>query len=265
MHIVNPNDPAKPTVAQIYRIWQDANKQRWINACWYYHPYQTVHHVDKRFFENEVVKTGQYRDHMVQEIVDRCFVMFITRYNKGRPRGLPTDKTAYVCEARYNEENRKFNKIKTWASCLPDEVRERDYEMDLFDMPRQLKKNPSPIKHLLPTDAKETDPLPRATYRGDAPPLVGAVHKRPRDPNVSGIAFFLPGLLLYLDLDKHDFSSRLSFSLVPSLWFAFNDQPTPRPFHTASDSTCSLSERAGRAGKPTCRFRGMAQEMEVPY
>ncbi|KAJ2898428.1 uncharacterized protein MKZ38_003935 [Zalerion maritima] len=184
VHIVNPNDPSKPTVAQIYRIWQDANKQRWINACWYFHPYQTVHHVDKRFFENEVVKTGQYRDHMVQEIVDRCFVMFITRYNKGRPRGLPVDKTVYVCEARYNEDNCRFNKIKTWASCLPDEVREKDYEMDLFDMPRKLKKNPSPIKHLLNAEAKETDPLPRATYRrNEAPPLIGAVHKRPRDPN----------------------------------------------------------------------------------
>jgi hypothetical protein len=33
----------------------------------------------------------------------------------------------------YNEEKHKLNKIKTWASCLPDEVREKDYEMDLFD------------------------------------------------------------------------------------------------------------------------------------
>jgi mannose/fructose/N-acetylgalactosamine-specific phosphotransferase system component IIB len=32
---------------------------------------------------------------------------------------------------------------------LPDEVREKDYEMDLFDVPRKIKKIPSPIKHLL--------------------------------------------------------------------------------------------------------------------
>ena len=191
IHLANPNDPSKPTVAQVCRMWRDKNKQDWINACWYYHPYQTVHHVDKRFFENEVVKTGQYRDHMVQEIVDRCFVMFVTRYSKGRPRGFPVDKTVYVCEARYNEEARRFKKIKTWASCLPDEVRDKDYEMDLFNTPRRLKKIPSPIKHLLNSDAKPTDGLPKATYRGNAPPLVGAVHNQPRDPNVSWLFYFI--------------------------------------------------------------------------
>lgn len=71
-------------------------------------------------------------------------------------------------------------------SCLPDEVRERDYEMDLFDAPRQLKKIPSPIKHLLRYDAKPTDPLPKPTWGApNAPPLVGAVHCRERESNVS--------------------------------------------------------------------------------
>jgi len=157
-----------------------------VNACWYYRPEQTVHRFDKHFYENEVVKTGQYRDHRIEEVEDRCFVMFITRYPKGRPRGLAADKAVYLCESRYNEEKFRFNKIKTWTSCLPDEVRERDYEMDLFDMPRNLRKHPSPIKHLLQADAKETDPLPKPTWRSpNAPPLIGAVHRRPRETNVS--------------------------------------------------------------------------------
>jgi chromatin structure-remodeling complex subunit RSC1/2 len=186
VHIQNPNDVSKPIVAQIYRTWQDSEDQKWINACWYYRPEQTVHHFEKHFYPNEVVKTGQYRDHRVEEIVDRCFVMFFTRYSRGRPRDLPPDKDIYVCEARYNEEKHKLNKIKTWASCLPDEVREKDYEMDLFDVPRKIKKVPSPIKHLLKSDAKETDDLPRPTWGADnAPPVVGAVHRRPRDENVS--------------------------------------------------------------------------------
>ncbi|KAJ6153799.1 Bromodomain [Penicillium chermesinum] len=144
----------------------------------------TVHHFEKHFYPNEVVKTGQYRDHRIDEIVDRCFVMFFTRYSRGRPRDLPPGKEIYVCEARYNEEKHKLNKIKTWASCLPDEVREKDYEMDLFDVPRKIRKHPSPIKHLLKEDAKETDDLPRPTWGADnAPPVVGAVHRRPRDEN----------------------------------------------------------------------------------
>lgn len=186
VHIQNPNDVTKPIVAQIYRTWQDSEGEKWVNACWYYRPEQTVHHFEKHFFPNEVVKTGQYRDHRIDEVVDRCFVMFFTRYNRGRPRGFPPDKDVYVCEARYNEEKHKLNKIKTWASCLPDEVRERDYEMDLYDQPRRIKKIPSPIKHLLPADAKETDDMPKPTWGAEkAPPLVGAVHRRPRDENVS--------------------------------------------------------------------------------
>ncbi|KAL4805259.1 hypothetical protein BDV18DRAFT_140531 [Aspergillus unguis] len=186
VHIQNPNDVTKPVVAQIYRTWQDSEGEKWINACWYYRPEQTIHHFEKHFYPNEVVKTGQYRDHRIEEIVDRCFVMFFTRYNRGRPRDFPLDKEIYVCEARYNEEKHKLNKIKTWASCLPDEVREKDYEMDLFDIPRRIKKIPSPIKHLLKSDAKETDDIPKPTWGAEnAPPVVGAVHCRPRDENES--------------------------------------------------------------------------------
>ncbi|KAI9822333.1 MAG: hypothetical protein M1827_000051 [Pycnora praestabilis] len=186
VHIQNPNDLTKPIVAQIYRTWQDAEGQRWVNACWYYRPEQTVHRHDRHFYENEVVKTGQYRDHHIDEVIDRCFVMFFTRFNKGRPRGFPSDKEVYVCEARYNEEKYKLNKIKTWASCVPDEVRERDYEMNLFDVPKKMRKVPSPIKHLLKESAKETDDLPKPTWGvANAPPIVGAVHNRPREANES--------------------------------------------------------------------------------
>jgi chromatin structure-remodeling complex subunit RSC1/2 len=186
VHIQNANDLTKPIVAQIYRTWQDADGGKWVNACWYYRPEQTVHRFDRHFLENEVVKTGQYRDHRIDEVVDRCFVMFVTRYNKGRPRDFPQDKEIYVCEARYNEENHKLNKIKTWASCLPDEVRDKDYVMDLFDAPRKLKKNPSPIAYMLKDEQKEDDDLPKPEWGAEnAPPKIGAVHRRPRDPKVS--------------------------------------------------------------------------------
>ncbi|KAL8873801.1 MAG: hypothetical protein Q9174_000787 [Haloplaca sp. 1 TL-2023] len=186
VHIQNPNDVTKPVVAQIYRTWQDSESQKWVNACWYYRPEQTVHQFEKHFFPNEVVKTGQYRDHHIDEVIDRCFVMFCTRYSRGRPRGFPKDKEVYVCDSRYNEEKHKMNKIKTWASCLPDEVRDKDYEMDLFDAAKKTKKIPTPLLHMLKEDAKETDELPKPRWGADnAPPIVGAVHKGPRDENQS--------------------------------------------------------------------------------
>lgn len=185
VHIQNPNDVTKPIVAQIYRTWQDTDNQKWVNACWYYRPEQTVHQYEKHFYPNEVVKTGQYRDHQIDELIDRCFVMFTTRYSRGRPRGFPADKEVYVCDSRYNEEKHKLNKIKTWASCLPDEVRDKDYEMDLFDGLKRVKKIPSPLLHMLEEDAKETDELPKPTWGiENAPPIVGAVYKGPRDENV---------------------------------------------------------------------------------
>jgi chromatin structure-remodeling complex subunit RSC1/2 len=187
VHIQNANDLTKPIVAQIYRTWQDQEGGKWVNACWYYRPEQTVHRFDRHFYENEVVKTGQYRDHPIDEVIDRCFVMFFTRYNRGRPRNFPSDKEIYVCESRYNEEKHKLNKIKTWASCLPDEVRDKDYEMDLFDAPKKIKKVPSPIKYLFKEDEqKETDDMPKPIWGvPNAPPKIGAVHCRPRDPKES--------------------------------------------------------------------------------
>lgn len=111
--------------------------------------------------------------------------MFITRYFKGRPANLSPDTDVFVCESRYNEEKHSFNKIKTWASCLPDEVRDKDYAMEPFAVPRKYKKFPSPIAYLLKDEQKETDDLPKAEWGADnAPPKVGGVHRRPRDPRV---------------------------------------------------------------------------------
>lgn len=183
--VQNANDLTKPIPSQIYRTYQDAQGGKMVNVCWYYRPEQTVHRFDKHFYEGEVMKTGQYRDHRIDEIVGRCFIMFITRYFKGRPANLPADTDVFVCDARFNEEKCTFNKIKTWASCLPDEVRDKDYAMEQFPTPRRMKKYPSPIAYLLKDDQKETDDLPKPEWGADnAPPKIGAVHRRPRNAKV---------------------------------------------------------------------------------
>ena len=181
IHIQNPNDLTKPVPAQIYRTYKDQKGQNMVNVCWYYRPEQTVHRVDKHFLNNEVVKTGRYRDHRIDEVEGKCFIMFYTRYFKGRPRDQAAGIEIYVCRDRYNEERHQFNTIKTWASCLPDEVRDRDYEMDLFDHARPMKKFPSPIAYMIKEEQKETDDFPKVTWGADgAPPKIGAVHRRPR-------------------------------------------------------------------------------------
>lgn len=257
-------------MAQIYRTWQDRAGHKWINACWYYRPEQTVHRYEKHFFEHEVVKTGQYRDHQIEDVLDRCFVMFVTRFNKGRPRGFPADKEVYVCESRYNEERFTFNKIKTWASCVPDEVRDKDYEMDLFDAPRRMKKIPSPIKHLLREDAKETDELPKPTWGSPtAPPIVGAVHRRPRESNVSEAHLFivclsscwvfvrLATIKLFIILHPGFLSTNTLFPACPS-YFIFSYQNLLNILQDPTNRHFRIRPLQGPALRRPCRlFRSL--------
>src|SRR5271154_2868591 len=123
--LTNPNDPEKPIVAQIFKTWQTlrspsfhsekminvCSREQWINVCWYYRPEQTVHRSSRLFYENEVFKSGQYRDHPASQILSRMFVQFITRYTRGRPKHWPATEKIWVCESRYNDLTKAFSKI----------------------------------------------------------------------------------------------------------------------------------------------------------
>ena len=177
----NPNDPNKPIVAQIFRFWTTPDGKKWLNACWYFRPEQTVHRADRLFYKNEVMKTGQYRDHPVEDIIGKCFVIHFTRFQRNDPI-INLDGPLFICEFRYNENDKIFNKIRTWRACLPEEIRDVEDE----NVPvngRKFFKYPSPIKHLLPPNATFEDPIPEPR-RGlpNAPPLVGAVYIRPKVP-----------------------------------------------------------------------------------
>ncbi|GMG40417.1 unnamed protein product [Ambrosiozyma monospora] len=176
----NPNDDARPIIGQIFRIWQEHGRQ-FVNVCWYYRPEWTTHRSDRLFLENEVFKTGQYRDHPVESILGPCYVAYFTRWVKGDP-AVPYEGPLFVCEFRYNDRDQIFNKIRTWKACLPDEVRHIEDPIKQLNKPRVLKKYPSPIKHLLSINASATDPIPTPTILDqDAPPLVGAVFRKRLD------------------------------------------------------------------------------------
>jgi chromatin structure-remodeling complex subunit RSC1/2 len=176
--INNPNDSTKPIVAQLFRIWQTQDGQRWINVCWYLRPEQTVHRVDRLFYENEVVKSGQYRDHLADEVVGKCYVAYFTRYQRGDP-AVKIEGPLFICEFRYNDNDKNFNKIRTWKACLPDEVRDIEDPINPLPSLRRFKKYESPLKHLLPANATIDMPIPEPTIGApNAPPLHGAVYVR---------------------------------------------------------------------------------------
>lgn len=199
--IDNPNDPEKPTVGQIFRLWTTDDGNKYTNVCWYYRPEQTCHKEDRLFFINEVCKTGQYRDHLVLEIVGPCYVVFLTRYQKGDlpegviPEGLPW----FICEFRYNELLHVFNRIRTWKACLPDEVRDL-YEQPLIPLhePRKLVKYELPIRALLPADAHLGMAIPEPSQGAlqNTPPLTGLVFIDSPVPNDDlGQYILLPNIL----------------------------------------------------------------------
>lgn len=179
--ISNPNDASKPIIGQIFKIWKDDKDEVWFNACWYFRPEQTVHRVDRLFYKNEVMKSGQYRDHELSDLLGHCYVIHFTRYQRGDP--VFEDGTdvgpLFVCEFRYNENDKIFNKIRTWRACLPEEIRDVEEETRPV-LGRKFFKYPSPLKHLLPPHATANDPIPEPQMGNpNAPPLIGAVYIGP--------------------------------------------------------------------------------------
>ncbi|SPO30061.1 related to RSC2 - member of RSC complex [Ustilago trichophora] len=138
IHLINPSDPTKPIVAQIFKVLRredDDPDQGWVTVCWYYRPEQTFHPASKKFFKDEVVKTGYFADHHIEDILEKIMVMFYTKYIRGRPKPEYWDPRSplYVTESRYNEQQRVFHKIKSWASCVPEEIRKVETPMNYFD------------------------------------------------------------------------------------------------------------------------------------
>lgn len=127
-HLMNPSEPAKPTLAQIFKICKredELDQPPLLSCCWYFRPEQTVHAPSRRFVPEEVFKTGLFADHTVDDVIEKVHVLFYTKWTKGRPASAEWDSRSplYYCEARYSEKTHEFNKIKNWNSCLPEELR----------------------------------------------------------------------------------------------------------------------------------------------
>ncbi|KAJ3145540.1 hypothetical protein HDU89_007037 [Geranomyces variabilis] len=135
VYIFNPNDPHKPTVAQITLIWSNA-KRTGIKTCWFLRPEQTVYRANTKFYQNEVFKTNHHETYQADEIVGRCHVLHIKDYSRGRPKNALA-KDVFVCESRYNEQAKQYAKIRNWATCMPANARPGKAvpELELFPTP----------------------------------------------------------------------------------------------------------------------------------
>lgn len=216
--IRNANDANKPICGQIFRLWT-ADGTQYINVCWYIRPEQTCHREDRLFYVNEVCKTGEYRDHLADDILAPCYVIFLTYYQKGDipPNLLPDGTEWFICEFRYNVNTYAFNRIRTWKACLPDEIRHIDQPIVPINEPRKLIKYDSPIKDLLPNDAQSSSavsPIPGPNANG--PPVVGAVYRKPPYYNDElGQCSTSPNVVRAPELDDHA-SGRKAYIFTPA-------------------------------------------------
>ncbi|KAK3819787.1 MAG: hypothetical protein J3Q66DRAFT_162612 [Benniella sp.] len=143
VHIQNDSDPEKPTIGLISALWQEESGVQGLDAIWFLRPEHIVHPYASRFYSSEVVKAAGVYEHLVNDILERCFVLQTKDYIRGRPVNWQEGQSIYVCEQRYNESYKSVSKIKNWASCFPPGHKPDAVQLKLFPQPMVIKKLPS--------------------------------------------------------------------------------------------------------------------------
>ena len=140
VHVMNPVDPARPIVGQIFRLYKQQKKPGvFFTACWYYRPEQTWHIKSRRFFPNEVFQTGVYGEHALEDILEDVLVLWLPVYLRARPSAhyWRMDAPLYVVESKYDVELHTFHKIEKWEYYVPSAVRSKATPMDIFSHPAE--------------------------------------------------------------------------------------------------------------------------------
>ena len=74
----------------------------------FFRPIETFHVHTRKFLENEVFRSNEYKDLAFNDIVGRCFVMNVKDYFSKKPEGFE-DKDIFVCESRYSAKSRSVD------------------------------------------------------------------------------------------------------------------------------------------------------------
>jgi chromatin structure-remodeling complex subunit RSC1/2 len=73
VYVPNVSDAAKALVAQVNRMWQDVEGQRWIRVLCH-HTEQVVSDIMDGTYDSEVLNMGQCQDYKIEQVLDRCVV-----------------------------------------------------------------------------------------------------------------------------------------------------------------------------------------------
>ncbi|KAJ3084831.1 hypothetical protein HDU99_001907 [Rhizoclosmatium hyalinum] len=130
VYITNAIDPSKPTIGQIQSTYKSiVTGNPSFTAAWFLRPQQTYQLASAKFIENEVLKTNRTESYDAQEIVGRCWVLYVKDYLRGKPKGCNDIETVHPCESRYTIDGKSTSKIKLWQNKFPEP------ELVLYDTP----------------------------------------------------------------------------------------------------------------------------------
>lgn len=84
--------------------------ERFVFGHHYLRPHETYHEPTRKFYENEVVCAPLYEAVPCELVAERCWVLDLNTYCKGRPMGASPEHI-YVCEFRVDKAARLFSKV----------------------------------------------------------------------------------------------------------------------------------------------------------
>ncbi|CAH1134905.1 unnamed protein product [Ceutorhynchus assimilis] len=104
-------DYSELDIFRIERLWKDKDTgKRFAYGHHYLRPHETFHEPTRKFFSNEVMRVPLYEAVPVELVMERCWVMDINTFCKGRPIGAQEDHI-YICEYRVDKAAKMFSKV----------------------------------------------------------------------------------------------------------------------------------------------------------
>ncbi len=155
-----------PAIFLIENIFENEGEQM-IYGNQFYRPADTFHVPSRKFLENEVFRTNEYKNVAFKDVVGRCFVMNVKDYFIKKPEGFE-DKQIFVCESRYSVKSRSFKKMKQLWN-VPDHI-----NLIMRDKPLEPKRVMSVFKERLEKHKEELEELAlmESSISSEVPPNI---------------------------------------------------------------------------------------------
>ncbi|XP_058969432.2 protein polybromo-1 isoform X2 [Pocillopora verrucosa] len=98
-------------MSRIDKLWTDRSGHAWFHGPWFITPASTQHLPTRMFYEKEVFLSSLEETLPTGAIAGKCCVLPFREYVRCRPTEIP-EKDIYLNEARYDEEEGQFRKLK---------------------------------------------------------------------------------------------------------------------------------------------------------